>query len=49
MRYSSDLVNWDGELDPEVVADSGELTTREFDLTEISAGKALFFRVEQTD
>jgi hypothetical protein len=50
VTYSTDMVNWDSDLDDGVVGDEGETTTREFDLSEfpqlISEAK-VFFRVEE--
>jgi hypothetical protein len=47
VKYSTDLVNWDGDLDDGVDADLGETTTRDFDLSGIEAEGELFFRVER--
>ena len=48
--YSTDMINWDSDLDDGVVGDDGETTTREFDLSEFPQliGEAkVFFRVEE--
>ncbi len=48
VKYSTDLTNWDSDLDDGVPADDGESTTVEFDLTETDFGDLTkaFFRVE---
>lgn len=48
VKYSTDLENWDADLDDGIAAEDGETTTVEFDLSESGAldlAKA-FFRVE---
>ena len=50
LKYSSDLINWEGELDDSVEATPGaDTTTYTFDLTTfgLSGVDALFFRVEE--
>ena len=49
VRVSTDLKNWDGELDDDVDADAGNQTTREFDLAEAGFGDAgrVYIRVER--
>ena len=47
---SKDLINWDSELDDNVVGDEGETTTKEFDLSEnpdLTGETKAFFRVEE--
>jgi hypothetical protein len=48
VRYSTDLINWDNDLDDGILADDGDSTTRTFDLAEFSleSKTKLFFRVE---
>lgn len=49
VRYSTDLSDWNNDLDDSVVADPGETTTRTFDVSGLaSEGGELFFRVERT-
>ena len=48
--YSQDLINWGGELDDSIEAETGsETTTRSFDLSAagLDAATELFFRVEE--
>jgi hypothetical protein len=48
--YSTDMINWDSDLDDGVPADAGETTTEEFDLTgipELNSETKAFFRVEE--
>lgn len=48
VKFSTDLSNWDGELDDGVEADPGETTTRTFPLGGfVPEGGKLFFRVEK--
>ena len=47
--YSLDMVNWEGEIDDNVLADPGSLTTHMFDLTTygLQNEAKIFFRVEK--
>jgi len=47
--FSSDLVDWAGDLDDSVTADDGQSTTRTFNLTAtgIADNEKVFFRVEK--
>lgn len=48
--YSTDMINWDSDLDDGVVGDEGDTTTREFDLSgiaELSGEDRVYFRVEE--
>jgi len=49
VKYSADLVDWENELDDNVVGDPGETTTETFNLSGLFATPApqLFFRVER--
>ena len=48
VRYSTDLVNWDNDLDDSIPADAGETTTRSFNVAGLAtANGSLFFRVER--
>lgn len=46
--YSSDMVDWSGDLEDSIPADEGQSTTRTFDLGEAELGGqgSLYFRVE---
>jgi hypothetical protein len=49
--YSTDLINWDFDLDDSVIGDDGNSTTRDFDLsliTELTGKARAYFRVEET-
>ena len=48
VRFSTDLNNWDADLDDGVEPDAGETTTRGFDISGLASedGK-LYFRVEK--
>jgi hypothetical protein len=49
VKYSTDLISWDSDLDDSVVGDAGESTTRTFNVTDLIGvdGGPVFFRVEQ--
>ncbi|MDC0270085.1 LamG domain-containing protein [bacterium] len=48
VKYSTDLTNWDADLDDGVIADAGDSTTRTFGIAGIAGeGGKLFFRVEK--
>ena len=48
VKVSTDLTNWDGDLDDGVEADAGETTTRSFSVAGLaSEGGELFFRIER--
>jgi len=48
LKFSSDLVNWDADVDDGIGADAGSSTTKTFDLSEapLANFEKLFFRVE---
>lgn len=48
VKYSTDMTNWDSDLDDGVMADAGTTTTRTYDIPvlPVETGK-LFFRIEQ--
>ena len=47
--YSRDLINWDGELEDNLLADPGSSTSKTYDLSEfgIQNETKVFFRVEK--
>jgi hypothetical protein len=48
VSFSTDLVNWDGDLDDGVDADEGESTTRDFNVAALVAeDESLYFRIER--
>jgi hypothetical protein len=49
VRYSTDLENWDFDLDDGIVGEAGDSTSATFDLTEfgLEGATKLFFRVEK--
>jgi len=49
IRYSTDLINWDTDLDDGVIADDGDSTTRTYDLSQfgLEGETRIFFRVEK--
>jgi len=48
IKYSTDLTNWELDLDDGVEADAGKTTTRTFDITGLATeGERLYFRVEK--
>ena len=47
VKVSTDLSNWDADLDDGVEADLGESTTRTFDISGLAADGKLYFRVER--
>ena len=48
VKYSTDLTNWELDLDDGVEADAGETTTRTFDIAGLATeGEELYFRVER--
>ena len=47
--YSTDLIDWSGDLDDSIPADAGESTTRIFPIGDIASPDGrIFFRVERT-
>ncbi|MDB4608365.1 LamG domain-containing protein, partial [bacterium] len=49
VKYSTDLINWDADLDDGILADEGETTSRTFKLTDLDNPKALYFRIEKQE
>jgi hypothetical protein len=49
VKYSTDLVNWDADLDDGILADDGESTSRTFNLADLDNPKAVYFRIEKQD
>jgi hypothetical protein len=47
VKYSTDLENWENDLDDGVIADAGESTTRSFNVSELEVSGALYFRIEK--
>ena len=49
VKYSTNLVDWDTDLEDGITGDDGSSTTRTFDLTEFGLENEtkLFFRVEE--
>ena len=47
VKYSTDLVDWEADLDDGVDADPGDSTTRSFGIAEIDEDGEIFFRVEK--
>ena len=47
VKYSEDMINWDGDLDDSIDADAGEQTTRTFSLRGAGFSNRVFFRVER--
>ncbi|MEJ6643772.1 MAG: LamG domain-containing protein [Akkermansiaceae bacterium] len=47
VKYSTDLINWDSDVEDSVLADAGESTTRVFDLSDLSLPEKVYFRVEK--
>ena len=48
VKFSTDMTNWDADLDDGVAADAGETTTRTFGIGGLaSADGKLFFRIER--
>lgn len=47
VKYSTDLLNWDSDLDDSYPADAGETTTGVFDISEVDQSGPVFFRVER--
>lgn len=49
VRYSTDLISWDNDLEDGIVADEGDATTKTFDLAEFGLEDLpkIFFRVEK--
>jgi hypothetical protein len=49
VKYSTDLENWDFDLDDGIIGEVGETTSATFDLSEfgIENETKLFFRVEE--
>ena len=49
IKYSTDLINWDADLDDGILADEGETTSRTFRLTDLDNPKSLYFRIEKQE
>ncbi|MDA7894718.1 hypothetical protein N9A98_04105, partial [Akkermansiaceae bacterium] len=49
VKYSTDLINWDADLDDGILADEGETTSKTFKLTNLDNPKALYFRIEKQE
>ena len=47
VKYSTDLINWDSDIDDGVEADEGESTTRIFDISDLGLLESVYFRVEK--
>ena len=47
LKYSTDLINWDSDIDDGIEADAGESTTRVFDILELDLPQNVYFRVEK--
>ncbi|HBF16707.1 MAG TPA: hypothetical protein DDW37_03665 [Verrucomicrobiales bacterium] len=47
VKYSVDMVDWDGDLDDSIDADPGDQTTRTFNLKDAGFNGRAFFRVEK--
>ena len=47
VKYSTDLINWDSDIDDGVEADEGESTTRIFDISDLGLLERGYFRVEK--
>lgn len=48
VKYSTDMSNWDADVDDGVVADAGDSTTLTFGIADLASGDGkLFFRVER--
>ncbi|MCH1508704.1 MAG: hypothetical protein L7T84_05835, partial [Akkermansiaceae bacterium] len=48
VKYSTDMTNWDADLDDGVIADAGDSTNRTYGIAGIAGeGGKLFFRVEK--
>ncbi|MDB4438073.1 hypothetical protein N9195_00630 [bacterium] len=46
MIYSTDLIDWDNNLNDEILADAGKTTTQNFDITGLAGPNGqLFVRV----
>jgi hypothetical protein len=49
VKYSVDMVDWDGDLDDSIDADPGDQTTRTFNLKDAGFNGRAFFRVEKAN
>jgi len=47
VKFSTDLINWDADIDDGIAADAGESTTRTFNISELDLPESVFFRVEK--
>ncbi len=48
VKFSTDMTNWDADLDDSIEADAGDTTTRAFNITGLDGGGGqLFFHVEK--
>ena len=47
VRYSTDLVNWDSDIEDGIAADVGEVTTQSFSISDLGLTGSVFFRVEK--
>ncbi len=47
VKYSTDLINWDSDIEDSVEADAGESTTRIFDISGLGLPDNVYFRVEK--
>jgi len=49
VKYSVDMIDWDGDLDDSIDADPGDQTTRTFNLKDAGFNGRAFFRVEKAN
>lgn len=49
IKYSTDLINWDSDLDDGILGDPGESTSRTFNLADLDNPKAVYFRIEKQE
>ena len=47
IKYSTDLINWDSDIEDDVQADAGDSTTRIFDISDLGLTGSVYFRVEK--
>ncbi len=47
IKYSTDLIDWDPDIEDSVEADAGETTTRTFDISDLDLPEKVYFRVEK--
>jgi len=47
VKYSTDLINWDADLDDGILGDDGETTSRTFNLADLDNPKGVYFRIEK--